>query len=256
VPRPPVRPPLPPDATAGVPSHFVAPRFGELPPRIPKAYPGDPYDVPGDLRQLGGDFLQTLPEGGAWARAVDAEIEARRSSHVPGAARGCLKATVAALGKQLPGNPADAALGPRLTIDLDRAQRGFVRHVEHRLAVRRRGLALAEGMLAMALGGALIDQGIAVWAPATAADAEAGRAYLASAPGLFVVPHDPVPLNDPGTGITARLGELLDHLGVDMYRDYRDEVRPDALPLPLLAGLLAGDREAFASLEGAGAPGA
>jgi hypothetical protein len=201
--------------------------------------------------------LRSLPEGGrAWARAVDAEIDTLRPSIVPGAARGCLKATVAALGKQLPGNPADDALGPRLTIDLDRAQRGFVRHVEHRLAVSRQGLGLAEWMLAMALGGALVDQGIAVTAPATAADAEAGRAYLAGAPGLFVVPHEPVPVGDPGTGITARLGELLDHLGIELYRDYRDEVRPDTRPLPLLAGLLAGDADAFASLEGAGAPGA
>jgi hypothetical protein len=58
-----------------------------------------------------------------------------------------------------------------------------------------------------------------------------------------------------GQGITARLAALLDWLGVDLYRAYCDEVRPDSLPLPHLAGLLAGAGDAFASLEGAGGTG-
>ena len=108
----------------------------------------------------------------------------------------------------------------------------------------------------MALGGALVDQGIAVTAPVTAADARAADTYLTGAPGLSVVPGEPLPVGAPQQGITARLGELLDLLGVDLYRDYRDEVQPDALPLPVLAGLLAGDRTAFGWLEGAGGAGA
>ena len=57
----------------------------------------------------------------------------------------------------------------------------------------------------------------------------------------------------PHTDRTVTLHSLL---GVDLYRDYRDEVQPDALPLPVLAGLLAGDRTAFGWLEGAGGAGA
>jgi hypothetical protein len=198
--------------------------------------------------------LLGLPDRGlAWAKAVDAEVDARRPSAVPGAARGCLKATVTALGKRLPGRPTDDEVGPRLTIDLPRAQAQFERYVEARLAARRRGLALADRMLTLALGGALVDRGIAATAPVTAQDTAAARAYLTSAPGLFAVPDEPRPRSAPQQGITARLGELLEHLGVDLYRDYRDEVRPDTLPLTLLAGLLAGDERAFASLEGAGA---
>jgi hypothetical protein len=250
VPQPPRRP-VPPDweaLLAGIPSPAPPPR------RTSEPYP---YDVPDDLRRIGQEFLLALPDGGrAWAEAVDAEIEARRASSVPGAARGCLKATVAALAKQLPGRPSDDAPGPLLTIDLPRAQAGFARYVESRLAARRRGLALADWMLTMALGGALADHGIAATAPATAQDAEAALAYLAGAPGLGEVPRAPAPLTGPRRGIADRLAELLDNLGVDMYRDYRDEARPDTLPLPLLAGLLAGDREAFAALEGAGGAGA
>jgi hypothetical protein len=216
-----------------------------------------PYDVPDDLRRLGEAFLLGLPDRGlAWAGAVDAEVDARRPSAVPGAARGCLKATVVALGKRLPGRPSDDALGPLLTLDLPRAQAGFERWVEARLAARRRGLALADRMLTVALGGALLDRGIAVTAPVSAEDAAAAQAYLTSARGLSVVPAEPRPPNASRAGITARLGELLDRLGVDLYRDYRDEVRPDTRPLALLAGLLAGDDRAFASLEGAGGAGA
>jgi hypothetical protein len=219
-----------------------------------------PYDVPDDLRRLGEAFLLALPDRGlAWAQAVDAEVDARRPSAVPGAARGCLKATVVALGKRLPGRPADDALGPLLTLDLPRAQAGFERWVEAHLAARRRGLALADRMLTVALGGALVDQGIAVTAPVTPEDARAARAHLAGAPGLGVVPDASHPVGARGQGITERLAALLGWLGVDLYRAYCDEVGPDALPLPLLAGLLAGAGEAFASLserEGAGGAGA
>jgi hypothetical protein len=251
--RPPHEP-LPPEVAASVANAADPPSPVPAGRGTTEPYP---YDVPDDLRQLGEAFLLGLPDRGlAWAQAVDAEIDARRPSSVPGAARGCLKATIAALGKQLPERPSDDALGPRLVIDLPRAQAGFARYVEARLAARRRGLALADRMLTLALGGALADHGIAATAPVTAPDAVAARAYLAGAPGLREVPHAPAPPTGSRRGLAARLAELLDDLGVALYRDYRDEVRPDTLALPVLAGLLAGAGEAFASLEGAGGAGA